>query len=114
MTTEPRICMRLTIYIGSDQQKLMTNYSVNMSTGGVFIETENILPVDTPLSIKFKLPGNDIIITCKARVAWTNERGDLKKNSFSPGMGIQFLDLTLENLQAIRNFIKGCDFTPIW
>ena len=111
---EPRQNIRLAIYLGPDHKKLMTNYSVNMSTGGVFIETDSIRPIDTPLVIKFKLPDDDKIITCKARVAWTNEPGNLKNYSLPTGMGIQFLDLTLENLQAIRNFIKGCDFTPIW
>jgi uncharacterized protein (TIGR02266 family) len=114
MTTETRKYIRLTIYNGPDQQNIMTNYSVNMSTGGVFIETSNLRRVDTPLVIKFNLPDNDVIITCKARVAWTNEPGQLKKLIYLPGMGIQFLDLSLENLQAIRNFLKEGDLKPIW
>jgi uncharacterized protein (TIGR02266 family) len=87
----------------------MTNYTVNVSTGGVFIEADKILPVDTALLIKFKLPDDDIIITCKARVAWTNKPGELKKHSLPPGMWIQFLDLSLDNLQAIRNFLQKGD-----
>ena len=111
---EPRKNIRLAIYNGPDQQKLMTNYSVNMSTGGVFIETEHLRPVDTLLEINFKLPDTDIIITCKARVAWTNETGELKKRDVPAGMGIQFIDLSFENLQAIRNFLKEYDFKPVW
>ena len=61
---EPRRNIRLAIYIGLDEHKLMTNYTVNVSTGGVFIEADDILPVDTLLEIKFKLPDDDIIITC--------------------------------------------------
>jgi uncharacterized protein (TIGR02266 family) len=111
---EPRRNIRLAIYIGLDQHKLMTNYTVNVSTGGVFIESNDILPVDTSLIIKFKLPDNDIIITCNARVAWTNEPGQLKKVNLSPGMGIQFVDLSLDNLQAIRNFLTEGDLKPVW
>jgi len=85
----------------------MTRYSVNMSTGGMFIETQNILPVNTSLEIKFKLPGNDTIITCNARVAWTNEPGHLKKHSLPPGIGIEFLDLSLEIMLAIRDYLEG-------
>ena len=106
--------VRVAIYNGPDQQKLMTNYTVNMSTGGVFIETENIRPVDTVLELNFKLPDNDLIISCKARVAWVNEPGDLKKSTNPPGMGIQFLDLSFEKLHAIRNFLKECDLKPVW
>jgi len=92
----------------------MTNYTVNVSTGGVFLEANDIFPVDTLLEIKFKLPDNDIVINCNARVAWTNEPAQLKKNSLPPGMGIQFVDLSLENLQAIRNFLKKGDLKPVW
>lgn len=114
MTSETRKNIRLAIYNGPNQNILMTNYTVNMSSGGIFIETSNIRRVDTPLVIKFNLPDNDIIITCKARVAWTNEPGQLKKLIYPSGMGIQFLDLSLENLQAIRNFLKEGDLKPIW
>jgi uncharacterized protein (TIGR02266 family) len=111
---EDRKKIRLAIYNGPDQQQLMTNYSVNMSSGGLFIETENIRSVDTPLVIKFKLPDTGRIITSKARVAWINEPGNLKKYSLPPGMGIQFIDLSLENLQAIRNFLRICEIKPVW
>jgi len=111
---EPRKSIRLAIYNGPDQQQLMTHYSVDMSTGGVFIETVHIRPVDTQLEVQFSLPDSDTIITCKARVAWTNDPGQIKKYSLPTGMGIQFVDLSLENLQAIRNFLKDCDLKPIW
>jgi uncharacterized protein (TIGR02266 family) len=114
MTTEIRKQIRLAIFNGPDQHTLMTNYTVNMSNGGVFIETTNIRRVNTPLVIKFNLPSSEAIITCNARVAWTNESGQLRKSSFPPGMGIQFLDLSLEDLQDIREFLRDGDFKPIW
>jgi uncharacterized protein (TIGR02266 family) len=92
----------------------MSNYSVNMSTGGVFIETVNILPVDTSLVVKFKLPDNDAIITCKARVAWINETGLLRKFSLPPGMGLQFLDLSLNDMHAIRDYLNKGEIQPTW
>src|SRR5512140_1176075 len=99
---DPRFKARIAIFNGPDQRRLISNYSVNMSTGGLFIETEAILPVDTLLLLKFKLPDNDAIIACNARVAWTNEPGHLKKNSSPSGMGLQFLNLSLENMYVIR------------
>ena len=114
MTTETRKNIRLEVYICSIKQILMTNYTVNMSTGGVFLEADTILPVDTPLLMKFKLPGNDAIISCNARVAWNNTPGSLKKFSLPPGMGIQFMDLSLDNLQTIRQFLNEGDIEPVW
>ncbi len=92
----------------------MTDYSVNMSTGGVFIEAVKILPVDAPLIVEFTLPINSKIITCKARVAWVNEPAAPVKPALPPGMGLQFLDLSPENIHAIRNFLKKFDLEPAW
>ena len=112
--TDPRFTARIAIFNGPDQRKLISNYSVNMSTGGLFIETDSILPVDTLLAVKFKLPGNDSIIGCNARVAWINEPGKLIKPSLPPGMGLQFIGLSLESLHIIREYLNKGEFTPTW
>jgi uncharacterized protein (TIGR02266 family) len=111
---EPRREVRLTIYYSSEQQKLVRDYAVNISTGGLFIETTNVLPVDTPLVVVFALPARDILITCNTRVAWTNEPGSLKKLSLPPGMGLQFLDLPLETMYLIREFLSRGEVIPFW
>ncbi len=87
---DSRIKVCLTISDGPDQNKTLTNYVVNMSTGGMFIETSDLLPVDTLLKVELMLPGKTPI-TCKARVAWTNGPNSLKKQSLPYGMGLQFL-----------------------
>jgi uncharacterized protein (TIGR02266 family) len=111
---DPRFRARIAIFHDLDQSKLISNYSVNLNTGGVFIETDTILPVDTLLLVKFKLPDIDAIIACNARVAWTNEPGHLKKFSFPPGMGLQFLDLSLDNMHIIRDYLNKGDLVPTW
>ena len=114
---ESRSHVSLAVYYHG-QEKLLKDYTVNMSTGGVFIETVNILPVDSMLYMQFKLPDTapdtDTIITCNARVAWTNEPGHLKKISFPPGMGLQFLDLPLDDMYAIRDYLNKGIFVPAW
>ncbi len=113
---EPRYRVRLAIFFGFEQQQLMSNYSVNMNTGGIFIETNSILLVDTPLVVKFMLPGKKgKLITCKARVAWTNKPGDRKSPHLPAGMGLQFRGLPLDHLHAIRDFleIEG-GLSPTW
>lgn len=106
MTTESRKNIRLEVSNVSDDHGELTFYSVDMSGGGLFLETDTMRPVDTPLVIKFKLPGTDAVIVCNSRVAWINEPGDIKKSSLPPGMGIQFLDLSLENPIKIRELFK--------
>jgi uncharacterized protein (TIGR02266 family) len=113
-TPDPRYQARIAIFIALDRNVLLSNYSLNMSTGGVFIETVAILPVDTSLIAKFKLPGKDAIISCKARVAWVNEQGHFKKSDLPSGMGLQFIDLSLQDLHAIRGYLVKGDLVPTW
>jgi len=105
---------RFAVFFGTDRQKLMTDYSVNMSTGGIFLETDRILPVDTPLVVEFMLPGKERPITCNVRVSWTNGPIDLKKQLLPPGMGLQFVDLPLDQLHAIRDFLNNGELIPTW
>jgi uncharacterized protein (TIGR02266 family) len=111
---DPRFKVRIAIFNGMDEGNLISNYSVNFSTGGVFIETYNVLPEESLLRVTFKLPDSDTIINCKARVAWVNEEGNLRKNGLPPGMGLHFLDLSLENIHAIRDFLNRGDLVPTW
>ena len=112
--TDPRFMARIAIFNSPDQTKIISNYTVNMSTGGMFIETDNFLPVDTSLTVKFKLPDHVAVITCTARVAWTNEPGNLRKFSFPPGMGLQFIDLSLNDMHAIRDYLNKGRLVPTW
>ena len=88
---DSRFKARLTILNGPDENGPITDYVVNMGTRGMFIETSKMLPVGTLLIVELMLPGSETPITCKARVAWTNEPHALKKRSLPHGMGLQFL-----------------------
>lgn len=112
--SNPRFIARIAIFHGPYQKQILTDYTVNVSTGGVFIESSRILPKDTDLTVKFKLPDSDNIIVVKAIVAWVNDPSSLKKPSLPPGMGLQFLDLSLEDLHAIRAFLIEGNFQPTW
>jgi uncharacterized protein (TIGR02266 family) len=112
--SDPRYLARIAIFNGPFQKELVTDYTVNVSSGGVFIEKEKVFPVDTLLMVKFKLPHMDNVITCQARVAWTNEPALPKKPSLPTGMGIQFMDLSLDDLHAIRQFLDKGDLIPTW
>jgi|SRR6185369_10786338 len=110
----PRYLTRIAIFYGLYQKKIMTDYSINLSTGGVFIESSMILPEGTELTVKFNLPDSDIIINVKARVAWVNDPLELKKASLPPGMGLQFLTLSMEDMYTIRSFLDNGELMPTW
>jgi uncharacterized protein (TIGR02266 family) len=110
----PRYLTRIAIFYGPYQKKILTDYSINLSTGGVFIESGMILPEDTELTVKFNLPNSDTIIIANARVAWVNDPLLLKKASLPPGMGLQFLNLSVEDMRTIRTFLDNGKLVPTW
>ncbi len=95
-------------------QELLTDYTINLSAGGLFIETENFLPVDASLNIEFILPDCITTIRCKGRVAWVNHPASIKNPNLPAGMGLQFLDLTFDDMDAIRQYIKREELLPSW
>jgi uncharacterized protein (TIGR02266 family) len=110
----PRFIARLRISYSENPEKLLTDFSINLSTGGVFIETADYLPVDTILNIEFILPENKRTIGCKGRVAWVNHPELLTNPNLPTGMGLQFLDISLDDMNAVRHYIKNEALMPFW
>lgn len=100
----PRLPANIQVSYGKD--KLFTDYSVNLSTGGLFLETRCPLAPDELLTLKFQLPEMDREICCKGQVAWVNFANSPCDPSLPPGMGIKFLDLGLDDLQLLRKFLQ--------
>ena len=110
----PRHIARLRVRFGSNQESLLTDYAINVSTGGVFIETSTILAVDTIISVEFILPQNIETISCEARVAWVNHPEKIINPNLPSGMGLQFLNLSPNDMKAIREYIKKEALMPFW
>jgi len=103
---DPRYLARIPIYY----EELLIDHSINISTGGVFVESNVILPKDTELNIELDLPNSTAPICTHARVAWVNDPDNIKKSSLPPGMGLQFLTLSKEAMHTIRTFLDSGDF----
>jgi uncharacterized protein (TIGR02266 family) len=110
----PRVEARFSIRYGIFQQNLLSNYAVNLSTGGIFIETDTILPPHTSLGLEFVLPEPKREIVCQGRVAWVNHPDKIINPALPAGMGLQFLDLQGDDLDAIRDYIKTRALHPSW
>ena len=108
----PRYLARLRIQYGTGQDTPLTDCSINLSTGGLFIETGNLLPIGTMLKIEFILPGEAKNIECEGKVAWINHAEMMINPNLPVGMGLQFLDISLDAMNAVREFIKEEALTP--
>ena len=109
-----RFSAQLRVHYGASSHDLLSDYSIDLSTGGLFLATDHPLPADTPLKMEFLLPTSETAIHCNARVAWVNDAKQLKKATLPIGMGVQFLDLSLADMDAIRKYIKNVNLEPDW
>jgi uncharacterized protein (TIGR02266 family) len=89
--------------------KFVTEQSVNLSLGGVFVETKAVFPAGTSLFVEFTLPGKSAPISCKSKVAWVNDPAGLSSARLPSGMGLQFFSLSLEHMDELRVFLGSAD-----
>lgn len=68
----------------------LVSYSLNLSKGGLFLESTSPLPPGTELTLQLSVPGTPGQTTLSGRVAWIRQEGD---ESGPPGMGVAFSDL---------------------
>lgn len=109
-----RIKAQIRVYYGPAPQKLLSEFSVDMSTGGLYVKTAFPLPVDESLTLRLTLPDQKGMVSCNARVAWVNPKENPRKPELPPGMGIQFVDLSLEDMKAIKRFLEHNELEPSW
>lgn len=78
-------------------------YSINLSRGGIFLETEHTAAIGDRIALEFTVPGlGPIQVT--GRVAWQRPAG---QGDAPPGLGIQFQDIDEELGQVIDRLIAS-------
>lgn len=102
----PRVPTRLIVRFGLDPKNLFHAFSVNLSSGGIFVETEDPYEPDQELFLELNLPNTSQPIVCKAFVAWINAPQQPVHPGMPAGMGLQFLSLSLPDLLAVWEHIS--------
>ena len=83
----------------------VTDWAVNLSRGGLYINTDKPLPVDTPVRLLVTLPGAHFPVELKGRVTRTNALG-AASTSQSPGMAVEFVDVDDDKRSRIGEFVE--------
>lgn len=84
-----------------------TGFTENISTGGLFISTRDLLPIGSTFQIHLSLPNMaDCSIDCEVR--WQRLE-QLDNPESCPGMGVRFINLDERTSAAINAFIKERD-----
>lgn len=98
-----RVSLCAEITMGSDSN-FFTGFTNDLSEGGVFVATVNLLPLGTQIDLAFQLPGGPKI-QGKGEVRWLREFDDKTPDAF-PGMGIRFIDVPGTSIGAIHAFTQ--------
>lgn len=103
----PRLPVRLEVFYGEHEPftGYTAGYSVNMSVGGLFLETRQPLQPGEKLELKFELVDGEPPVLCQGTVAWINCPENPAKENHPPGMGIEFLDLEQE--RQLQKFLQS-------
>lgn len=96
----------LRVYYGPSQEIVLYGFSMDMSSGGLFLKTETSFSVNDKVLLSFTLPDAEKIVNCGAKVAWVNLKDEPKKPELPAGVGLQFLDLSTEYLLSIQSLLK--------
>ncbi len=107
--TEPRISLVFRVRYNTPEGQRFESRAGGIGGGGLFIESHTPLPMGTKLAMEFSLPENPAEwLPAKGVVAWICPKAD--QYTFSPGMGVQFTEVTPETRDRILelvNSVKG-------
>lgn len=102
-----RLKAEMRVYYGATPKTLLSGFSVDLSTGGLYLKTTFPFEVDEELILKFSFLGQEEkAVSYRARVAWVNRENNPRKPESPSGVGVQFVDLSPENLTSILSFIE--------
>jgi uncharacterized protein (TIGR02266 family) len=99
-----RVRMQAAVDFGSDNN-FFNGFSANISDGGLFVATVNLLPIGTEIELHFSLPSGERI-QAQGVVRWVREVSDKHPDAF-PGIGVQFTRLDEQAQAAVERFVHS-------
>lgn len=80
---------------------------LDISGGGMFIETQADVPVGTLVNMQFKLPDGPVTaIICSGEVTWQNRKPNPMKSHYPNGLGVKFVGLADHVHKSIVRFCE--------
>ncbi len=73
---------------------------MNISKMGIFVRTDEPLPVGSELTLRFTPRGDEPTFTMQGRVQWVNRVHTFGEN-LNPGMGVKFVSLTPDQRERL-------------
>jgi Tfp pilus assembly protein PilZ len=89
-------------------------FVIDLGLAGVFIERSAPLPIGDEVVVRFPIPGNEIPIVARCRIAWWHPSGaPLATRSLPAGIGVEFLEISDADRGRIRaHVVDYCRRNP--
>lgn len=100
---QPRVELQAVVGFESEDN-FYTGFSSDISEGGLFVSTINVLPPGSDVHLEFSLP-NGFRAKVQGIVRWVREWNDATP-TIPPGMGVQFTSLPPEALGQLHAFVS--------
>ncbi len=100
---ELRVPMEIPISLSLDEEFSIFASMINLSKGGAAVRTPSPLPEKKEVPIRFRLPDTPVTFAMKGKVAWS--RGE--------EAGIEFIDLTSEEVEVLEEVVKQRGYGPL-
>ena len=87
-----------------DRQSFVKSYSTNISSGGLFIKTENPFPNGEQFLLNLRLPDVSEPMKINCEVVWIRTQGGDEKKPL--GMGVKFCEMSRNDKQMVQRFLN--------
>jgi CheY-like chemotaxis protein len=79
--------------------------ATDISIGGLYVASEMNCELEDLMRITFTIPGKDLKIMAKGRVAWRNSGTSRRKPKLPSGFGIEFVEIDTDAVKQIRQYV---------
>ncbi len=93
-------------------EKLKEDWAENISFGGMFIRSDNPLPIQTPVEITLTFPDHEKTLVLPAEVVRTVDKREAEDRGLKSGFALEFLNF-MERKREIQEVIGSLDRPPV-
>lgn len=90
---------------GETAEKTLSGIISDISVGGIFLEVDKPLSINSVLHLEFQLSPEATPIQCQGRVAWVNRKLARTNDLEVQGMGIEFINIKKLDLLPIMSWL---------
>ena len=81
-------------------------FVVDLGLRGVFLERGQPLEAGEEVEVRFPLPGNEIQVKARCRVAWSRAAGTSPRSrALPPGVGVEFVAMSARDTERVRQHL---------